>query len=447
MTFEDLNLSKPLLNALNDRGITIPTTIQEKSYATIMSGRDVLGIAQTGTGKTYAYLLPCLRQWSFSKDRFPQILIIVPTRELVVQVMEATKELTTYMNAHVVGAYGGVNIKTHMEEVEAGLDILVATPGRLLDLIFKGSLKVKNIKKLIIDEVDEMLQLGFRSQLTQILDLLPSKRQNLLFSATYSEDVDELVQTFFNNPEVVEASPSGTPLENINQTAYEGIGFYTKINLLALLLDSDISMKKVLVFVSTKHLADMLFEKLKERFPQGIGIIHSNKDQNFRLQSVRSFNNGDHRVLIATDIIARGLDIQDITHVINFDFPESAEGYIHRIGRTGRQLAKGEAISFVSDSEKGQLEQAEALMNYKVPILSLPENLLVSDLVAPHEEERVYMKSTPVSIIQRDSTNAAFHEKADKNKKVNNKIRRKEKMMLKYGKPIKRGDKQKGRKK
>lgn len=447
MTFEDLNLSKPLLNALNDRGITIPTTIQEKSYATIMSGRDVLGIAQTGTGKTYAYLLPCLRQWSFSKDRFPQILIIVPTRELVVQVMEATKELTTYMNAHVVGAYGGVNIKTHMEEVEAGLDILVATPGRLLDLIFKGSLKVKNIKKLIIDEVDEMLQLGFRSQLTQILDLLPSKRQNLLFSATYSEDVDELVQTFFNNPEVVEASPSGTPLENINQTAYIGIGFYTKINLLALLLDSDISMKKVLVFVSTKHLADMLFEKLKEKFPLGIGIIHSNKDQNFRLQSVRSFNNGDHRVLIATDIIARGLDIQDITHVINFDFPDSAEGYIHRIGRTGRQLAKGEAISFVSDSEKEQLEQAEALMNYKVPILSLPENLLVSDLVAPHEEERVYMKSTPVSIIQRDSTNAAFHEKADKNKKVNNKIRRKEKMMLKYGKPIKRGDKQKGKKK
>jgi len=447
MTFEDFNLSKPLLNALSEKGITTPTTIQQKSFAIIMSGRDVLGIAQTGTGKTYAYLLPCLRQWKFSKDRFPQILIVVPTRELVVQVLETTQQLTAYMNTQVVGAYGGVNIKNQMEEVEAGLDILVATPGRLLDLIFKGSLKVKNIKKLIIDEVDEMLQLGFRSQLTQILDLLPVKRQNLLFSATLSEEVEELVQTFFNNPEVVEAAPSGAPLENINQTAYTGINFHTKINLLALLLKEDLTMTKVLVFVSTKHIADLLFEMLKEHSEVEVGIIHSNKDQNFRLQSVRQFNSGEIRVLIATDIIARGLDIDNISHVINFDFPDTPEGYIHRIGRTGRQQAKGQAISFVSPGEAEQMKGAEHLMDFAIPILPVPEKLEISEKVAPHEEERIFMKSTPVTIIARDASNAAFHEKADKNKKVNNKIRRKEKMMMKYGKPIKRGAKPKGKKK
>lgn len=446
MTFADLNLNKPLLRALDDLGFETPTSIQTKAFPVIMSGRDVLGIAQTGTGKTFAYLLPCLRQWVFAKDRFPQILVIVPTRELVVQVVEAIEQLTPYLNTVVVGAYGGVNIKNQMSEVEDGLDILVATPGRLLDLIFKGSLKVKNIKKLVIDEIDEMLQLGFRSQLTQILDLLPAKRQNLLFSATLSEDVEELLGDFFNAPEVVEAAPSGTPLENIEQSAYKVPNFYTKINLLKLLLDKHSEMDKVLVFIATKHQADMVYEAMVSVDSEEIGIIHSNKDQNFRLNAVRSFDSGKSRVLIATDIIARGLDITGVSHVINFDMPETPEGYIHRIGRTGRHHQNGRAISFVTKAEEERLEETEALMNYKVPILSVPEELEISSRTADHEIERVAMKNIPVVLILRDESNAAFHEKSDKNKKVNNKIRRKEKMMMKYGKPIKKGDKKRKKK-
>jgi ATP-dependent RNA helicase RhlE len=447
MTFEELNLTKPLLRALEDLKMIHPTSIQEKTYPVVLSGRDVLGIAQTGTGKTFAYLLPLLRLWKFSKDRFAQIVILVPTRELVVQVIASIEQLTPYMNTVAVGAYGGVNIKVHMDEVEQGLDILVATPGRMLDLIFKGSLNVKHIKKLVIDEVDEMLHLGFRSQLTQILDLLPEKRQNLLFSATLSEDVDGLIETYFNNPIIIEAAPAGTPLDNIDQSLYRVPNFYTKINLLAYLLDTDEQMRKVLVFVSTKALADQVYETLTELSSYSVGIIHSNKDQNFRLNAVRQFDSGATKVLIATDIIARGLDIANVSHVINFDFPETPEDYIHRIGRTGRLLQKGIAISFVTVKEEEFLVAAESYMQFQVPIVDFPDDVYVDEKQAPHEIETVSMKSVPVTIIPRDETNSAFHEKLDKNKKVNKRVTKKDVMMAKYGKPQKRGSKPRGKKK
>ena len=228
MTFTDLNLSTPLLNALADLGYTKPTTIQHKAFTVIMSGRDVCGIAQTGTGKTFAYLLPTLRLMKFSKTRSVQLLILVPTRELVLQVVEAIRKLTTYMTIEVDGIYGGTNINPQKERVEKGSDIIVATPGRLMDLILHGSLDVKMIKKLVIDEMDEMLNLGFRTQIKNILDLLPAKRQNLLFSATITEEVEKLMQIYFNDPVKIEAAPTGTPLENIEQTGYAVPNFYTR---------------------------------------------------------------------------------------------------------------------------------------------------------------------------------------------------------------------------
>ncbi|RYF67551.1 MAG: DEAD/DEAH box helicase [Cytophagaceae bacterium] len=236
MTFDDLNLNKPLLNALNDLGLTTPTPIQERVFSVVMSGRDVCGIAQTGTGKTIAYLLPCLRQYQFGKERTPQMIVLVPTRELVVQVVETVKTLTTYMNLTVVGVYGGVNLKPQLAEVQQGADLLVATPGRLVDLLTSGAVKMKTVKKLVIDEVDEMLNLGFRAQLKVILDLLPPKRQNLLFSATITPDVELLIETFFTSPVRVEAAPVGTPLTGISQLAYPLPNFNTKTNLLQLLL-------------------------------------------------------------------------------------------------------------------------------------------------------------------------------------------------------------------
>ncbi|MEO7175442.1 MAG: DEAD/DEAH box helicase, partial [Saprospiraceae bacterium] len=214
-TFDDLNLSPSLRKSLAELGFEIPTPIQERTFSVAMSGRDVLGIAQTGTGKTLAYLLPCLRQWKYLKDRGPYLLVLVPTRELVDQVVRTVQDLAQYMQLKAVGVYGGTNIRTQMAEVASGMDVLVATPGRLIDLALNGAIKLRNVKKLVIDEVDEMLNLGFRAALTSIFDLLPPKRQNLLFSATLPDIVEALMAEFFNDPLRIEASPVGTPLENI----------------------------------------------------------------------------------------------------------------------------------------------------------------------------------------------------------------------------------------
>ncbi len=441
MTFDDLNLNTPLLTALDELGYSNPTTIQHKVFPVAMSGRDVCGIAQTGTGKTFAYLLPCLRQWKFAKDKSPQVLIIVPTRELVAQVVESVKALTPYMSLVVAGVYGGVNINTQKLEVEKGVDVLVATPGRLYDLAMNGAFKTKMIKKLVIDEMDELLNLGFRTQLKNILDLLPPKRQNLLFSATITEEVEALIDTYFNDPVRVEAAPTGTPLENIIQTGYEVPNFYTKVNLLELLLTEDETMTKVLVFAATKQLADQLYEQLEAKFPGTAGVIHSNKEQNHRFNTVKQFQEGNYRFIIATDIVARGIDISEVTHVINFDTPEVPENYIHRIGRTGRYDKKGIAITFITEKEKPLQEAIEALMQYKIPIAPLPANLVISDVLTEDEIPKVYMKIIQVKMPKKENVGASFHEKSAKNSKVNFIVKKKDRMMKKYGKPIKRAAK------
>ena len=442
-TFDDLNLNTPLLTALDEMGYIHPTTIQHRVYPIVMSGKDVCGIAQTGTGKTFAYLLPCLRQWKFNKTKDPQILIVVPTRELVAQVVEAVKALTPYMSLVVTGVYGGVNINTQKLEVEKGVDVLVATPGRLYDLAVNGAFKTKMIKRLVIDEVDEMLNLGFRTQLKNILDLLPEKRQNLLFSATITEEVELLIATYFNDPVRVEAAPTGTPLENIVQTAYNVPNFYTKANLLQLLLTEDESMTKVLVFAATKHLADQLYEQLEAAFPGTAGVIHSNKEQNHRFNTVKQFKDGVYRFIIATDIVARGIDIAEVTHVINFDTPEVPENYIHRIGRTGRFDKKGIAITFITDKEKPLQAAIEALMKYEIPISPLPANLVISDELTEEEKPKVYMKIIQVKLPKKEDVGPAFHPKSAKNSKVNFIVKKKDRMMKKYGKPITRGQKKK----
>jgi ATP-dependent RNA helicase RhlE len=441
MTFEELNLTKPLLKALTEAGYTTPTTIQQKVFSVTMSGKDVCGIAQTGTGKTFAYLLPTLRQLEFSKDRLPQLLILVPTRELVVQVAEEVKKLGAYLTLQVVGVYGGGNIKVQMAELKTGADVVVATPGRLVDLALNGSLKTKAIKKLIIDEVDEMLNLGFRTQLKNILDLLPQKRQNLLFSATITEEVENLMQTYFNNPVRIEAAPVGTPLENIEQRAYEVPNFYTKVNLLDLLLDQNEDMNKVLIFVATKKLADQLYGQLELGYLNKIGVIHSNKEQNHRFNTIRQFHDGTYRILIATDIIARGLDVAEVSHVFNFDIPEVPENYIHRIGRTGRADKKGVAISFITEREKEFQTLIEELMDYQIPLVALPETLKISDILTPDEEPKIFMKNIDTKLPKRESVGPAFHEKAAKNQKVNVRRNHAQEKMQKYGRPIKRSGK------
>lgn len=441
MTFQQLNLNTALFSALYDLGYTSPTTIQHKVFPVAMSGKDVCGIAQTGTGKTIAYLLPCLKQWKFDKNKNPQILIVVPTRELVVQVVNTVKKLAGYMSLDVVGVYGGVNINTQQLEVEKGVDVLVATPGRLFDLAMNGAFKTKHIKKLVIDEVDEMMNLGFRTQLRNIMDLLPQKRQNLLFSATITEEVESLMETYFNAPVRVEAAPTGTPLQNIEQYRFNVPNFYTKVNLLELLLEQDATMSKVLVFTATKKLADQLFESLEKRFEGTVGIIHSNKEQNHRFNTVKQFKDGVYRFIIATDIVARGIDIAEVTHVINFDTPDIPENYIHRIGRTGRFDKKGIAISFTTEKEMPFITAIEQLMKYEIPVKDLPMDLSISDELTEDEKPKVYMKEPYVKPKKKSDAGPAFHEKKAKNQKTNVKVRRKDAMKKKYGKPIKRGAK------
>lgn len=336
MRFEELNINKPLAKALSDLEFEYPTPIQEKAFPVIMSGRDAVGIAQTGTGKTIAYLLPLLKLLPFSESKDPRMIVLVPTRELVLQVVEEVKKLAKYSSFRIAGIYGGTNVNTQKQLVYDGLDIIVATPGRLLDLTLSGVLRLRSVQKLVIDEVDEMLNLGFRSQLTSILDVVPKKRQNLMFSATLTQTVEDLIHDFFNNPIKIEIAPHGTPIEKIIQRAYHVPNFNTKINLLVKLLSDNEDFSKVLVFAGTKKLADRIYEQVNKSFPNLIGIIHSNKTQNFRINALKQFRDGTHRALIATDIIARGLDITDVTHVINFDTPEIPGDYIHRIGRTGR---------------------------------------------------------------------------------------------------------------
>jgi ATP-dependent RNA helicase RhlE len=438
MPFKDFNLNKQLVNALTDLGYTTPTTIQQKVFSVVMSGADVCGIAQTGTGKTFAYLLPLLNLWKYSKEKDPQILIVVPTRELVAQVVEAVKKLTPYLSVDAIGVYGGANINAQKLELQNGVDVLVATPGRLFDLAMAGAFKVKSIKKLVIDEVDEMLNLGFRTQLKNILDLLPPKRQNLLFSATLIEEVEYLMNEYFNDPVRIEAAPAGTPVENIIQTAYEVPNFYTKVNLLKLLLTEDESMTKVLVFAASKKLADELYEQLEPDFPGTAGVIHSNKEQNHRFNTVKQFKEGTYKFIIATDIVARGIDIAEVTHVINFDLPAVPENYIHRIGRTGRADKKGIAISFITKKEQEQRAAIEGLMKFVITTLPLPEHLQISSVLTDDEQPKVFMKEIQVKLPKKEERGASFHEKSAKNSRVNKKVTRRDQMKKKYGKPITR---------
>jgi len=408
MTFRDLNLKKPLWSALYELGYHTPTTIQAAGFNVMMSGKDTIGIAQTGTGKTLAYLLPCLCMWKFSKEPHPQILIIVPTRELVVQVVSEVEKLTPYMNIAVGGVYGGANMNTQAAMVLQGLDILVGTPGRIHDLAASGSLQLKHIKKVVIDEVDETLSLGFRPQLLRIFEYLPAKRQHMVFSATLSEEVAAFLEDYLVTPVRVEAARAGSPLEKIDQVAYSVPNFLSKV------------------------------EELQVEHDAALGIIHSNKAQNYRFQTVQDFQSGIISLLIATDLIARGIDVTDVACVINFDLPENAENYIHRIGRTGRADKNGKAITFVSPKDAELVSAIEDLMQKQLSYLTIPSELTLIEELLEFEKPKVEVPGKMLKLPKRENVGASFHEKKAKNKKVNVRYNHKKAMQEKYGKPKKK---------
>lgn len=442
MTFKDLNLTTPLRNAIDDLGFERPTPIQEESFNVISAGKDVVGIAQTGTGKTFAYALPILKTLAYSTQSNPRVLVLVPTRELVVQVVEEFEKVAKYVNVRILGVYGGTNINTQKQAIAEGLDILVATPGRLYDLALTHVLQLKSIQKLVIDEVDVMLDLGFRHQLLNIFHLLPERRQNIMFSATMTKDVDQLITEFFISPKRISIAVSGTPLENITQERYNVPNFYTKVNLLNHLLNDTETYNKVLIFVAYKRMADRLFDQLKESYYGQSCVIHSNKTQNYRLRSISQFEAGENRILIATDVMARGLDIDNISHVINFDTPDYPENYMHRIGRTGRAEKEGHAIVFSTEAEQEAISNIEELMQMKIDVTDLPDTIEVSKELIEEERPQLKERYNPLNRNKDDDApGPAFHEKKDKNKKENLGGSYKFKIAKKYKKPKTRGDK------
>ncbi len=439
-SFKEFNISDQLHYAIEDLGFKTPTPVQSQAFPVIMSGKDMIGIAQTGTGKTFAYMLPILQELKFSKDKHPRVLIMVPTRELVLQVVEEIEKFGKYLNHRVVGIYGGVNMNAQKQLLAQGTDVIVATPGRLYDLAIDRALHLKAIKKLVIDEVDVMLDLGFRFQLTNIFELLPERRQNIMFSATMTDDVNALIHDFFTAPTTVSIAVSGTPLNNISQCCYAVPNFYTKVNLSLHLLKDRQLYSKVLVFVPNKKSADLVYELLSEKFGSDVAVIHSNKTQNYRIRSVSNFNSEKTRILVTTDVMARGLDLDRISHVINFDSPTFPENYMHRIGRTGRAEQEGSALLFYTEKEQEAKDSIEELMEMKIPLREIPEDVEISKKLTYEEQPKILEHNNPHKTAS-DAPGSSFHEKKEKNKKVNLGGSYKRTIEKKYKKPKTKGDK------
>ena len=439
--FDDFKIATPLRNAIADLGFETPRPIQSKSFPVILSGSDMVGIAQTGTGKTFAYMLPLLQMLPFSKDIHPRVLVLVPTRELVVQVVEEIEKFSKYTATRVLGVYGGTNMNRQKEALAGGTDIVVATPGRLYDLALAQAIRLKTIKKLVIDEVDVMLDLGFRFQLNNIMDLLPERRQNIMFSATMTEAIDQLILSYFVTPKKVTVAVSGTPLANISQHCFAVPNFYTKINLLLKILTDKTLYNKVLIFVSNKKDADRLFEALTEDYGSETCVIHSNKTQNYRLRSIKQFDEGINRILVTTDVMARGLDLDKISHVINFDTPVYPENYMHRIGRTGRAEAKGNALLLFTPKEAPAKETIEALMGIKIQELPLPDAIEIATRLTPAETPKIIEANNPTKGVEAAERGESFHEKKEKNKRTNQGGSYQRTLAKKYKKAKTKGDK------
>jgi ATP-dependent RNA helicase RhlE len=364
MPFRSLGLDQAILRAVQETGYTEPTPIQKAAIPFIIGRRDLIGIAQTGTGKTAAFTLPILHLLSASPGRGVRALVIAPTRELVVQIEENVRAYARHLSLSVATIFGGVSEKPQIKALEEGADIVIATPGRLLDIIRGREKAFAAIEFLVLDEADRMLDMGFIPAIRQIVRLLPRRRQTLFFSATLSREIEKLTGEFLTEPETVEIGRRSNPAETVAQSVHE-VPQHLKTSLLLHLLE-DRSMSSVLVFTRTKHGADRVMRKLEQ---SGIAAlaIHSNRSQNQRLRALNEFRDGKIRVLVATDIAARGIDVDGITHVVNYDFPPNHEDYVHRIGRTGRAKAVGEAVSFVSREEEDSLRDLERKTRRGVP--------------------------------------------------------------------------------
>ncbi len=371
MKFENLNLVAPILKAVDAEGYTMPTPIQEQAIPIILEGKDLVGCAQTGTGKTAAFAIPLLQllykeQKNEKGPRAIKALIMTPTRELAIQIDESLTAYGRYTGIKHTVIFGGVAQGPQTNALKAGVDILVATPGRLLDLINQKYIKLDHVKLLVLDEADRMLDMGFSHDMKKIIALLPIKRQTLLFSATMQPEITKMINTILTNPAKIEVTPVSSTVDNIDQTVYF-VDRKDKKSLLLQLLKNK-SIDSALVFTRTKHGADKVAKAL-EKARISAQAIHGDKSQMARQLALNNFKLKRTRVLVATDIAARGIDVQELSHVINFDMPNMPETYVHRIGRTGRAGMGGTALSFCDSEEKGYLRDIQKLIAKKIPVI------------------------------------------------------------------------------
>jgi len=413
-SFNDFKLNKQLLNAVADSGFTEPTPVQEQTIPLLLAGHDVLGIAQTGTGKTAAFGLPLLMKVKYAQGQHPRALILAPTRELAIQIESHIKKLAVYTDLRIFAIYGGLGPKTQIETIAQGLDILIATPGRLMEIYLKGDLVLKDLKTLVLDEADKMMDMGFMPQIRKILEIIPRKRQNVLFSATMPERVTILSEEFLEFPVRVEVTPPARSAQTIHQTLYQVPNSLTKINLLHHLLHRDAdTMTRVLIFTRTKEHADQVAHFLERKAPVGeVRVIHGNKGQNARMNSMDSFRAGEVRYLVATDVAARGIDVPQVSHVINFDVPLIHDDYVHRIGRTGRAQHTGAAITFANEAEMVHITEIEELIQQTIEQLDIPAEVVIAP--TPFEEQQKMSRELDERRKKLDPEfKGAFHERKE----------------------------------
>jgi ATP-dependent RNA helicase RhlE len=415
-SFEELKVIPPLLKALEDLNFPEPTPVQEKVIPRIRAGHDLIAIAPTGTGKTAAYLIPVLTKLKFQEAGDPRALILVPTRELAIQINKMTLELGKYLNLRTVVIYGGVGVKNQLQEINKGVDLLVATPGRFMDLYREGAFQTRNITMLVLDEADKMMDMGFMPQLNKILEVLRAKkRQNLLFSATFSEKVQKLSGEFLEFPQKIEIKPQGTVAESINQYFYSVPNLKTKINLLQYLLTNREIFKKVIIFTKTKETANDVYKFILRKIDPGVRVIHANKGQNTRINTINAFRDGKINILVSTDLTARGIDVSQVSHVINFDVPLIYEEYVHRIGRTGRARESGESITFVNWPDEYHLSEIEKLIRSKITEKTLPREIEIAE-TEPWEKKKMDREMDRIKRKLDPKYKGAFHQKKPKNR-------------------------------
>ncbi len=383
-TFSDLDLHKLLMKAINAQGYETPTPIQTQAIPHLLDGRDLLGIAQTGTGKTAAFALPTLdyllEHQELREPKKPRVLVLAPTRELASQIAESFREYSQFMDCVTQTVFGGVKINKQIRDLQKGAHVLVATPGRLLDLMSQGALHLSKIEILILDEADQMLDMGFIRDLNKIIAAVPKDRQTLLFSATMPKTISELAGQYLDDPIKVSVAPESTTAERVNQGIIH-VANGDKLRLLSAIL-KDPSINRALVFTRTKHGADKVVRKLLQSGVQA-AAIHGNKSQPQRTKTLAAFKAGTTPVLVATDIAARGIDVDGISHVVNFEMPNVAEQYVHRIGRTARAGKDGLAISFVAEDELYYLREVEKVVRKPIDIIAMPADCDVTPLPVP----------------------------------------------------------------